>query len=484
MRTSLECTSARASRCIAGSFSDGGFCYNSDPRTRPTGSMTAAGITSLTICRDALVKLEAKKREAAEKSLKSWIDDGLDWLGEYFTANPNPEPYNKDPHSDRWPYYYLYGVERAGGLLAEARFGEHDWYREGARYLVGKQRPDGSFGDTGWSDDVANTCFAILFLKRATARTESAAALEQQAAADAVLRVDGVNPIRARLATFSPALVQRCAWAPGGPANLHVQYVEYFVDKHSVAKVDADPKQPIQANRFAREVTFQDGGEKQVSAVALLILPDQSTELVESNVVLVQALARTPDHVLHFLDQDAENLLRPDAFRFVGPPAANAPPGTYFNPSASSFFGGGFEPVNAFDRVHATRWVCKEDDAQPWLKLELREPILCNRIRVQRACLGPLEPGAFAQPTELTLELNGKLRLKHAMQGAELESESIEIPRLRLTSVEIRITGRTPGRAHQGATGFQEVALELAAATRKKQRRRRLRAARAHERAT
>jgi hypothetical protein len=54
--------------------------------------------------------------------------------------------------------------------------GKHDWWKEGAEYLLGAQTADGSWpgseqggrqgGDV--TSPLVNTCFAILFLKKAT----------------------------------------------------------------------------------------------------------------------------------------------------------------------------------------------------------------------------------------------------------------------------------------------------------------------------
>jgi len=53
------------------------------------------------------------------------------------------------------------GVEKVGG---------HDWYQEGAREIVGAQRADGSWKSSAYEHHhpVPETCFAVLFLKRAT----------------------------------------------------------------------------------------------------------------------------------------------------------------------------------------------------------------------------------------------------------------------------------------------------------------------------
>jgi hypothetical protein len=45
--------------------------------------------------------------------------------------------------------------------------GKHDWYEEGAQHLLGAQSGDGSWS-AGGESALVNTCFALLFLKRAT----------------------------------------------------------------------------------------------------------------------------------------------------------------------------------------------------------------------------------------------------------------------------------------------------------------------------
>lgn len=60
-------------------------------------------------------------------------------------------------------YYYLYSLERAGTLFGTEVMGRYVWYPEGARFLLENQGPDGS-----WGTRTSHTCFAILFLRRAT----------------------------------------------------------------------------------------------------------------------------------------------------------------------------------------------------------------------------------------------------------------------------------------------------------------------------
>ena len=65
-------------------------------------------------------------------------------------------------------YYYLYALERLGIFLDTETFGPHEWYPRGVEYLLAKQAPDGQWNEGPWPGPITETCFAILFLKRAT----------------------------------------------------------------------------------------------------------------------------------------------------------------------------------------------------------------------------------------------------------------------------------------------------------------------------
>jgi len=149
----------RYARSLCGE--EGGFGYTSveDPR----GSMTAGGVACLSLTAQAL------GRPSGSAGMRADADAGraLDWLATRFALDRNPG------HDDN-QFYWLYGLERVGDLLVTEFLGEHEWYPLGARYLVDKQRADGSWCQEAGADErsgepiVCDTAFAVLFLRRAT----------------------------------------------------------------------------------------------------------------------------------------------------------------------------------------------------------------------------------------------------------------------------------------------------------------------------
>ena len=151
---------------------DGGWGYHVfDPST---GSMTCSGIGSLVICEEMLgsngddVNADGTPK-CCNKSPRTTtaLRRAVEWFERYFAVGVNPG------HGASWVLYYLYGVERAGRLSGQRFFGNHDWYREGAAYLIdGQSRVKGSWNATFTSvesDQVVASSFALLFLSKGLA---------------------------------------------------------------------------------------------------------------------------------------------------------------------------------------------------------------------------------------------------------------------------------------------------------------------------
>ena len=103
--------------------------------------MTTAGIGSLYIVEKHLgvededtsgLFSDGKFIYCGRFSRSAAIGNGLRWMNRHFIADGNPRIRGKH----RWMYYYHYGVERVGTLSGLRDFGHHNWFREGASFLL------------------------------------------------------------------------------------------------------------------------------------------------------------------------------------------------------------------------------------------------------------------------------------------------------------------------------------------------------------
>jgi len=153
---------------------DGSWNYGSPPsgqnnhlggNTPGYGTMTAAGLASIFINLDNLDLASGCPCRTGRSARMSGdfdrrVDSALGWLEKHFKADTSP----KHPGGENsYQRYWLYSVERVGIAAGYKYFGTHNWYKEGAEYLVRNQ--DGS---GGWGN-LPQTCFALLFLYKGRA---------------------------------------------------------------------------------------------------------------------------------------------------------------------------------------------------------------------------------------------------------------------------------------------------------------------------
>jgi hypothetical protein len=140
-----------------------------------TGSMTCAGLGSLMIATGEIAAADAQVVDGqvhccGNQEQSNPVDQGLEWLARHFSVRTNPYARRGGElgGGSQWHYYYLYGLERVGRLSGRRFIGQHDWYREGAEFLVNQQDkvggawPSGSYGLTS----EAQSAFALLFLSK------------------------------------------------------------------------------------------------------------------------------------------------------------------------------------------------------------------------------------------------------------------------------------------------------------------------------
>ena len=149
-----------------------GWTYLPGGRDGSTGSMTCAGLACLAIVKERLSET-GKLTPEASRRIDTGLLDGLAWLSDVFTVTDNPVV---PTAAAMWHYYYLYGLERVGSLTGVAYHAKADWYRVGADHLMAAQEKNGGWKEASSKDKPADstesaitqTCFALLFLKRAT----------------------------------------------------------------------------------------------------------------------------------------------------------------------------------------------------------------------------------------------------------------------------------------------------------------------------
>ncbi len=150
---------------------DGGWSYSVGGGSS-SGSMSVAGIASLVMA-DSLLPDDSDVGAngfpdcCREEARNEALERGLNWLRARFAVGNNP-----GDASIGDVLYYLYGLERAGRLSGQRFIGNHDWFREGAKFLINGQGGNGhwsSQGGAGSGDPVVGTSFALLFLSKGMA---------------------------------------------------------------------------------------------------------------------------------------------------------------------------------------------------------------------------------------------------------------------------------------------------------------------------
>ena len=161
---------------------DGGWIYHKDEAGQyaETVAMTTAAVGSLLICHRQLEPYRPDRRSTSPlltslatdagsnfkpsisfQELEQSVRRGMSWISAHFTTSP--------PTTGLTPYYMLYGVERMGALADKQTIGRLDWFEKGRAFIRTTQKSDGSW--EGHHGPEMNSCWAILFLTKATAKT-------------------------------------------------------------------------------------------------------------------------------------------------------------------------------------------------------------------------------------------------------------------------------------------------------------------------
>lgn len=434
----------------------GGFHYWKEEHSRfaVTGSMTAAGIAILSMAREALGKKTPKDVDEA-------IENALAWLEPNFSLVKNPAD---RPGEGGYLFYYLFGIERIGSFLQRDEFAGKNWYLQGAKRILRFQKQDGSWSNSPTtrelellspsvgSSAISDTCFALLFLRRASARTGEQSSKPDSYQSDnagdqVMLRASGRSGgITVWIAGFNPAVKSR--YGSGETVRgLRVGKVVYLVDGEPVTEVPGDPSQPWKvSDRFTQNLWIG-AGEHTISARVDLVDPDALAGATDATITLtgpgfsveVKHHSRRFDHTLTGLA--GRNLIGEGSKCKVSSNEGSA----------------GF----ALDGIYATRWLCATDDKSPKVQVTLKKASSADTIILCQAARRRDEHRDFDRVTQLQVRINkAKEPLVVDVASSILDPIRIDLPEpVTIRTIEFEVLEREEGARSDGQLGFSEIAV-------------------------
>lgn len=380
---------------------DGAFSY-----TRPGkggyGSMTAAGVGTLALCEMHLAR-GGGLTEAEARRLGDSRKRGLAWLDKFFSVETNPK-------NGGWHYYYLYGLERMGGLAGTTHVGEHDWYDEGARYLLAGQDEEGSWTNGA---DLSETCFALLFLRRATSADTAPRVpktgrdrepdgprdrTEDRKAAVQIAIEEGL-PLKMWIDGFGRAATQGLEWPGETGRGPHVSRVEWLADGEVVAIRLANDARPANGARFTARVLFERTGEVELVARVHVTSPGGESTTIESPPLTVGIEQALPAWMSEAASPAGDDLLAAGKPKARGSSTLKKP--TKLEPPLPDRK---FTAELAIDGKPNTPWLADAKDDEPKLSISLKKPQEADLVLVSHASLAPARE--LALPLEVEVRVN------------------------------------------------------------------------------
>jgi hypothetical protein len=127
-------------------------------QTKSTTTMTCAGLLGIGAAYAAWNDVHGKAKPQ-DPSKDKLIDNAVRLLGLWLDGMAKEQAGGKF-------YYYMWSLERVALAFDLDRFGNTDWYDWGSGILLANQGPDGGWNNGEYRGPV-DTCFALLFLRRA-----------------------------------------------------------------------------------------------------------------------------------------------------------------------------------------------------------------------------------------------------------------------------------------------------------------------------
>ncbi|MDA1260005.1 MAG: hypothetical protein O3A20_05230 [Planctomycetota bacterium] len=420
VNATLACRESGGSGVARGRAAGFGYAFNGGSYA----SMTAAGVGTLQICGVHL-------GEDLNRRARTAVDAGIEWLGE------NCPLHAQLGSGDTWTTYMLYGLERAGALTHNERFGTHPWYAEGAAWLLERQRGNGAWV-TGSGSDV-DTSFALLFLTRATAKS----AVTQPGGDNGAGRLfvtsvsDGPLIMRAALGptldlwvdTQSPEFTRIARvvyWlrAPGGDWKT--------VDSSASKRFDARVRLDRPGVWEARASAFLHDGSSRGSGT--LEIPH---EVAHAQTTPMAGLTEDPD----------ANLLRGGMCEAV---------------ASSTLTGTRADGI--CDQRSASRWLCAQDDSEPWIEIQLKRRVKGCTLVLRPCAWLPSDAEEQPDPSRVRVSVNGGNPRVVELSEAVPARWTVDLGRTEeIRKIRIEILAVHRGQLGACSVGFGEVEVHEAA---------------------
>ncbi len=446
-------------RAVTGSSSPVGFRYRPGNSTA-TGSMTAAGVTVLQVA-----YLHSKGRRS---QLMAARDQGVAWLGHHFMVTANPSPAQGEAGTSGSHFYFLYGMERVAGLMSLVEIGGNPWYPEGARYLLTRQEGNGR-----WLNGQAQTCFALLFLSRATVGGLAATGGGADAAStrrrysygddnparDLSVRASGREQITMWLSSIGDRVKKRDVWL--GDDGPRVGAARFRLERlHSAQPMIQMIEIPVgqvgetlSGRRFAWKGSFDAPGVWRIQMELDIVPPrgkiaDQDTWVrLHSSALEVPFQPCWMERTAQYSPAEEVNLLASQTIQM----------------QSTSDWKDNWSAKFACDQLQGTGWLSADDDPLPRIIL-----LWEDAVRVDTLVLSHSHNFAYpdasrrARIKKLRYKLNGSKRWTEAdMDTNEWVKTAIDFGKVqKVRSVEIEVLEVAPGNDGLGAVGFNEIELE------------------------
>ncbi|MBT5121045.1 MAG: hypothetical protein HOM34_10020 [Planctomycetes bacterium] len=402
-----------------------GFSYR--PGGTATGSMTAAGVAVAYLCEDALGE---KFRGTPKQATRLAREAGLAWLAENFAVDHNPGA------AASRHLYYLYGLERACNLHGLEQMANHDWYQEGAAWLLDHQLEAGHWGGTCET----STCFALLFLRRAT--LEAVTGGERKVGASQRNSKPTESGVVLHLAQGEPLIL----WVEV-PEVASLERVRYMArpKKGGASRLLKEVRIPatiddLEAFRFSARVNCPEGDWLIYAEIEAFLAVETTTEVEYSK--------ESSNAKFGFIDSIVKrenNLARSMA------------------QASASASAGGHDPSHAIDGQFHTSWQAPVGDKSPRFEIKLNQIMRVSEITFAHARTKLADSGEGQNPrvTKLHLWLGSSRNpiVVDLNPDASEETTVVFSKKKKIRSLRIEVLESTDDAEKLGL-GFSEIELQ------------------------